>query len=52
MKLTMSKKAFVARGIASAQKAKKSGKYVPAATVLAKLDRRLAKARRLRASSG
>ena len=43
--------AFLARGLASAQAARKSGNYVPAATVLAKLDRRLAKARKRRAVS-
>jgi predicted transcriptional regulator len=39
-------KAFIERGLASRQAAKKSGKYVPAATVLGKLGRRLDKARK------
>ena len=43
--------AFLARGLASAKAAGKTGKYVPAATVLAKLDRRLAKARKRRSAS-
>lgn len=38
-------KAFIERGLASGAAARKSGKYVPAAAVLSKLDRRLAKAR-------
>ena len=42
--------AFIARGLASAQAARKSGAYVPAASVLAKLDRRLTKARKQRAA--
>ena|SRR6476659_1693084 len=37
--------AFIARGLASAQASRKSGKYVSAAAVLAKLSRRLGKAR-------
>lgn len=41
-------KAFVERGLASGVAAKKSGKYASAATVLAKLDRRLQKARKRR----
>lgn len=41
-------KAFVERGLASAEAAKKSGKYVAAAKVLGKLDRRLQKARKKR----
>ena len=36
---------FVARGEASAAKARATGKYLPAATVLRKLERRLAAAR-------
>ena len=42
---------FLARGLASAESARKSGKYVSAATVLAKLGRRLARARKRRAAS-
>ncbi|MDK9726503.1 MAG: prevent-host-death protein [Sterolibacteriaceae bacterium MAG5] len=38
-------KAFVERGLASAATARTSGKYASAATVLAKLKRRLDKAR-------
>lgn len=37
---------FIARGLASAAQAKKTGKYVPADKVLDKLERRLAKAKR------
>jgi predicted transcriptional regulator len=36
---------FVARGLASAARARKSGRYVSAERVLAKLSRRLAKAK-------
>ncbi len=39
-------KAFVERGLASGETAGKSGKYVSAAAVLGKLDRRLDKARK------
>ena len=39
-------KAFVERGLAAGAAAKKSGKYVSAAAVLDKLDRRLAKSRK------
>ena len=39
-------KAFIERGLAAAEAAKKSGKYVSPAAVLAKLDRRLKKARK------
>lgn len=39
-------KAFIERGLASADKAKKSGKYASSATVLGKLARRLDKARK------
>lgn len=39
-------KAFIERGLASATAAKKSGKYVSAATVLGKLAKRLDKARK------
>jgi len=42
-------KAFIERGPASGAAAKKSGKYVSAATVLGKLARRLDKARKGRA---
>lgn len=38
--------AFVERGLASADAAKKSGKYVSSSTVLGKLARRLDKARK------
>lgn len=38
-------KAFIARGLASRAGARRSGRYVPAATLLGKLDRRLARAR-------
>ena len=38
--------AFIARGLASAISAKKSGRYVAAKSVLAKLARRLAKAKK------
>ena len=37
---------FIARGLASAEKTRKSGRYVPAVSVLAKLERRLAKAKK------
>ena len=37
--------AFIVRGLASAVRARKAGKYVPADTVLRKLSRRLAAAR-------
>jgi len=43
-------KAFIARGLASGEAARKSGKYVLAAAVLAKLARRLGKARKGRTS--
>jgi hypothetical protein len=36
---------FIARGLASATRAKKSGKYVPAGRVIEKLARRLARAK-------
>ena len=39
-------KAFIARGLASGAAARKSGKYVPACTVLGKLARRLDKVRK------
>ncbi len=39
-------KAFIARGLAAGAAARKSGKYIPAATVLGKLARRLDKARK------
>lgn len=38
--------AFIARGLASAQASRKSGKYVSATAVLGKLSRRLDKARK------
>lgn len=36
---------FIARGLASAKQAKKTGKYVPAEKVIDKLNRRLLKAK-------
>ena len=39
-------KAFIERGLAAGAVAKKSGRYISAATVLGKLDRRLAKSRK------
>lgn len=42
-------KAFIERGLASGEAARKSGKYVSAAAVLGKLARRLNKARKRRA---
>lgn len=39
------RQAFVARGIASAERAKRSGRYVPADSVVRELSRRLAVAR-------
>lgn len=41
-----SEKAFVARGLASAVRARASGSYVPASSVIGKLRRRLERARR------
>jgi len=41
-------KAFVERGLASAEAARKSGKYVSSAAMLGKLARRLEKARKRR----
>ncbi len=38
--------AFIARGLASAEAARKSGNYVPAEEVLAKLEKRLEQARK------
>ena len=46
-----SQAAFVERGLASARASRKSGKYVPAKAVFAKLSRRLAKARKRRTPS-
>ena len=40
-----SQKEFVARGLASAENAKRTGKYVPADRVIAKMTRRLAAAK-------
>lgn len=37
---------FIARGLASAARAKKTGKYVPADRVIGKLARKLVKAKR------
>jgi predicted transcriptional regulator len=39
-------KAFIERGLASAEAARKSGKYVSSAAMLGKLSRRLEKARK------
>jgi hypothetical protein len=39
-------KAFIARGLDAGESARKSGKYVSAATVLGKLARKLEKARK------
>lgn len=39
-------KAFIARGLASREKARRTGQYVPAGTVMRKLRGRLAKAKR------
>lgn len=36
---------FIARGLASAARARKTGKYVPADKVIAKLARKLARAK-------
>ncbi|HLF10578.1 MAG TPA: YlcI/YnfO family protein [Gammaproteobacteria bacterium] len=44
-------KAFIERGLASAEAAKKSGKYVSSTAVLGKLARRLNKARKKSARS-
>jgi len=41
-----SRQEFIARGIASAARSRKTGRYVSAGAVIAKLARRLAKARR------
>lgn len=43
--------AFIARGLASRDAARTSGRYVTAATVLGKLDRRLKSARKKAASA-
>ncbi len=43
-------KAFIERGLASAEAARQSGKYVSAATVIAKLNRRIDKARKARSA--
>jgi len=37
---------FITRGLASAAKARKSGRYIPAERVLGKLERRLARAKK------
>lgn len=39
-------KAFIERGLSAGAAARKSGRYVSAATLLGKLDRRLARARK------
>jgi hypothetical protein len=41
-----SRQEFIARGLASAADARKSGKYISAQRVLGKLERRLAKAKK------
>ena len=43
IELRKARQEFIARGIASAANAKKTGKYVAAERVLSKLERRLAK---------
>lgn len=43
---------FIARGLASERRARRSGSYVPAADVLAKLGARLKRARRKPAGRG
>ena len=40
-----SRQAFIARGLSSAPRAKKTGKYVPADNVIGKLARKLVKAK-------
>lgn len=45
-------KAFLERGLASGEAARKSGKYVAAAAVIRKLARRLDKARKRRTGTG
>lgn len=42
----LAQKAFIERGLASAARARKSGKYVSASAVLGKLRRRIDKARK------
>lgn len=44
-------KAFIERGLASVEAARKSGKYVSSAALLGKLARRLAKARKGRGAA-
>lgn len=39
------RKEFIARGLASADNARRTGRYIPVEKVLAKLDQRLAKAK-------
>lgn len=46
MPLRKARQEFVARGLASAARARKSGRYVTAGKVLGKLARKLAKAKR------
>lgn len=48
MQFRNAQKAFIDRGVASAEAARTSGKYVPAATVLGKLARRLDRVRKSR----
>ena len=45
-------KAFVERGLASSEAARKSGKYVSSAAILGKLSRRIEKARKARGLTG
>ena len=46
IELRSAQKEFVARGLASASKAKKTGKYVAADQVIAKMTRKLSAARK------
>lgn len=48
IQLRKSQEAFVARGLASVEKARRTGTYVPAAAVLRKLESKLAKAKKRR----
>ncbi len=43
-------KAFIERGLASAERVRKTGKYITAAALLAKIDKRIKKARKESAS--
>lgn len=46
IELRRSQAAFIERGLASREKARESGRYVSASSVLAKLERRLDKAKK------